>query len=408
MRASSTRADAARAALAFRERFRTLREEKPESLGKIDLRIGISSGVVVATRRDDSPRSDIVVSGEPFEVARRLARVNQIYGSQILLGPRTFSAAGKEIVARPIDFLRSAEPARAAGSLRIARARRESERGGTRAPRPFLDRDRLFSRTALERSLRGIQPGARRNGEQDEPLQWYLRRLEPLCLQHDDRARAGRGTARAALRRTEYPAAIRELIAQLRQMPGIGPRSAERIALWIVQARGEQPEGIASAITHTRGAIRPCVQCGFFRHRGALRESAPTIRGRGNLLCVVEQPTDILPLEKTSAFRGRYHSLGGRISPLDRVAPEDLRIASLLERVEKESPNEVIFALAADVEGEATTNYLVELLKKYPVTLTRIAHGLPAGGGLESADELTLYRALSGRTGRSRWWAGMQ
>jgi len=104
------------------------------------------------------------------------------------------------------------------------------------------------------------------------------------------------------------------------------------------------------------------------------------------------------PVEKTSAFRCRYHSLGGRISPLERGAPEDLRIASLLERVERESPNEIIFALAADVEGEATTNYLVELLKKYPITLTRIAHGLPAGGGLESADELTLYRALSGRT----------
>ena len=180
-------------------------------------------------------------------------------------------------------------------------------------------------------------------------------------------------------------------------MPGVGPRSAERIALWIVQARGEQPEGIARAIMGTRAAIRPCAQCGFFALAKlceiCLDESRAT-----ELLCVVEQPTDILPLEKTSAFRGRYHSLGGRISPLDHVAPEDLRIASLIERVEKEPPNEIIFALAADVEGEATTNYLVDLLKKYSVTLTRIAHGLPAGGGLESADELTLSRALSGRT----------
>ena len=105
-----------------------------------------------------------------------------------------------------------------------------------------------------------------------------------------------------------------------------------------------------------------------------------------------------MPLERTSAFRGLYHSLGGRISPLDHVAPEDLRIAELVERVEKENFSEVIFALAADVEGEATTNYLVELLKDKTVNLTRIAHGLPAGGGLESADELTLYQALSGRT----------
>lgn len=199
------------------------------------------------------------------------------------------------------------------------------------------------------------------------------------------------------MRRTEYPAALRDLIAQLRQMPGVGPRSAERIALWMVQARQEQPEAIARAISATRTAIRPCALCGFFATDDLCEICADDSRAK-ELLCVVEQPTDILPLEKTSAFRGRYHSLGGRISPLDRVAPEDLRIASLIERVEKERPNEVIFALAADVEGEATTNYLVELLKRFPVNLTRIAHGLPAGGGLESADELTLYRALSGRT----------
>lgn len=199
------------------------------------------------------------------------------------------------------------------------------------------------------------------------------------------------------MKRTEYPSAIRDLIAQLRQMPGVGPRSAERIALWIVQTRGDQPEGIAHAIRETRAAIHPCVQCGFFAAAELCQICADESRSK-ELLCVVEQPTDILPLEKTSAFRGLYHALGGRISPLDRVAPEDLRIASLIERVEKEKPNEIIFALAADVEGEATTNYLVELLKPYPVTLTRIAHGLPAGGGLESADELTLYRALSGRT----------
>src|ERR1044071_9298722 len=199
------------------------------------------------------------------------------------------------------------------------------------------------------------------------------------------------------LRKTEYPSAIRELIAQLRQLPGIGPRSAERIALWIVQARGDQPETIARSIAATRETVRPCPQCGFFTMDPLCDICSDTSRAV-DLLCVVEQPTDILPLKKTSAFRGRYHSLGGRISPLDRVAPEDLRIAALIERVEKEKPNEIIFALAADVEGEGHTNYLVEILKKYPVTLTRIAHGLPAGGGLESADELTLYRALSGRT----------
>ncbi|MEO5720505.1 MAG: recombination mediator RecR [Chthoniobacterales bacterium] len=199
------------------------------------------------------------------------------------------------------------------------------------------------------------------------------------------------------MRKIEYPAAIRELIAQLRQMPGVGPRSAERIALWMVQARGQQPEEIARAIAATRQLIRPCARCGFFTMEEVCEICADPTRA-ADLLCVVEQPTDILPLERTSAFRGRYHSLGGRISPLDHVGPEDLRIAELVKRVETDGFSEVILALAADVEGEATTNYLVELLKPHPVTLTRIAHGLPAGGGLESADQLTLYQALSGRT----------
>jgi recombination protein RecR len=199
------------------------------------------------------------------------------------------------------------------------------------------------------------------------------------------------------LRKTEYPAALRELILQLRQMPGIGPRSAERIALWLVQARDDQPGQIARAIVSTKQTVRPCRLCGFFATADLCEICADPSRVQ-DVLCVVEEPTDILPLEKTSAFRGRYHSLGGRIAPLDHVGPDDLRIKQLLERVENDKFSEIIFALAADVEGEATTNYIVDLLKDKPVTLTRIAHGLPAGGGLESADELTLYQALSGRT----------
>jgi recombination protein RecR len=199
------------------------------------------------------------------------------------------------------------------------------------------------------------------------------------------------------LRKTEYPAALRDLIAQLRTMPGIGPRSAERIALWIIQARGDQPEQIARGISETRRAIHPCKLCGYFTTAEICEICTDSARST-DLLCVVEQSTDILPLEKTGAFRGRYHSLGGRISPLDHIGPEDLRIKELLDRIEKEKFSEIIFALAADVEGEATTNYLLDLLRNKSVTLTRIAHGLPAGGGLESADELTLYQALSGRT----------
>ncbi len=199
------------------------------------------------------------------------------------------------------------------------------------------------------------------------------------------------------MRRTEYPVAIRNLIAQLRQMPGVGPRSAERIALWIVRARNDQPEQISRAITDTRQAIRPCNFCGFFAVDEVCEICADSSRST-ELLCVVEQPTDILPLEKTSAFRGRYHSLGGKISPLDHVGPEDLRIKELLDRVERENISEIIFALPADVEGEATTSYIADLLKDKPISLTRIARGIPAGGGLESADELTLTAALSGRT----------
>lgn len=180
-------------------------------------------------------------------------------------------------------------------------------------------------------------------------------------------------------------------------MPGVGPRSAERIALWMVQARGNQPEEIARVISETRRGIHACELCGYFTANKVCDICADTSRAT-DLLCVVEQPTDILPLEKTSAFRGRYHSLGGRISPLDHVAPEDLRIKELLERVEKETLSEIVFALAADVEGEATTNYIVDLLKNKPLTLTRLARGISAGGGLESADELTLSAALSGRT----------
>jgi recombination protein RecR len=165
----------------------------------------------------------------------------------------------------------------------------------------------------------------------------------------------------------------------------------------MVRGQNDQPEQIARAIADTRQSIRSCSLCGFFS-AGEICEICADPSRSIELLCVVEQPTDILPLEKTGAFRGRYHSLGGKISPLDHIGPEDLRIKELLDRVDREKITEIIFALPADVEGESTTNYIVELLKNKPVSLTRIARGIPAGGGLESADELTLSAALSGRT----------
>lgn len=198
------------------------------------------------------------------------------------------------------------------------------------------------------------------------------------------------------MKRVEYPSAIGELIAQLKRMPGIGPRGAERIALWLVQSRDARTGEIASALRNVTEQVRPCGNCGFFS-TGDLCEICADESRIGELLCVVEQPTDILPLERTGMIRGRYHALGGRLSPLDHVGPGDLRIDALIERVKSESPREVILALGADVEGEATANYLAGLLKDFAVTVTRIAQGLPAGGGLENADELTLSRALSGR-----------
>jgi len=198
------------------------------------------------------------------------------------------------------------------------------------------------------------------------------------------------------MKRVEYPAALRDLVAQLKRMPGIGPRSAERIALWMVGSRNARPGEIASAISSVIENVHSCSLCGFFA-TGPLCEICAEEGRASDVICVVEQATDILPLERTGAFRGRYHALGGRISPLDHVGPEDLRIDALLQRVRSEEPVEVILALSSDVEGEATANYIAGLLREFPVQVTRIAQGMPAGGGLEHADELTLSRALSGR-----------
>ena len=199
------------------------------------------------------------------------------------------------------------------------------------------------------------------------------------------------------MKRAEYPAAIRALIAELKRLPGIGPRSAERIALWMIQSRDARAGEVARAIGEVTATIRPCPRCGFFT-TGALCEICADPARDPALICVVEQPTEILPLERTGAFRGHYHALGGRISPLDHVGPDDLRIDALLARIAAEKPAEIILALGSDVEGEATANYLAALLREHPVTVTRLAQGLPAGGGLEHADELTLTRAMSGRT----------
>ncbi len=197
--------------------------------------------------------------------------------------------------------------------------------------------------------------------------------------------------------RADFPEPVKELIAGLRRLPGIGPRSAERIAVWLLQSPRADPGALADALREARDAVVRCPVCGFFATREGCGICDDPRRDTG-LLCVVEQATDVLPLERSGVFRGHYHCLGGKLSPLDRVSPEDLHIPALLRRLEAlPEGTEVVLALGSDVEGEATANYLADLLRGRNLRLTRIAQGLPAGGGLEHADELTLMRAMQGR-----------
>jgi recombination protein RecR len=192
------------------------------------------------------------------------------------------------------------------------------------------------------------------------------------------------------------PEAITNLIAALGKLPGIGPRSAERLALYLVQSESGAVRDLANTLVQARDKVKLCSNC------GALTEVDPCgvcsdARRDGSVICVVERPTDILSIEKMASFRGKYHVLGGKISPLNGVEPEDLRIAELERRMGSEPIKEVILALSTDVEGDATSFYLAKRWKDKGVKISRIAYGLPAGSGLEFADEITLSRALEGR-----------
>jgi recombination protein RecR len=192
------------------------------------------------------------------------------------------------------------------------------------------------------------------------------------------------------------PDSISALIAALAKLPGIGPRSAERIALYLVQADSPSVKNLAETILSARDKIKFCEIC------GSLTEQSPCSictdsRRDASLVCVVERAVDILSIEKAGSFRGKFHVLGGKISPLDGVEPEDLRIAGLEKRLQSEPIREVVIALGTDVEGDATSNYLAKRLARPGLKISRIAYGLPAGSGLEFADELTLSRALEGR-----------
>jgi len=192
------------------------------------------------------------------------------------------------------------------------------------------------------------------------------------------------------------PEPIIALISVLGKLPGIGPRSAERLALHLVQSEIDEVRQLAQTLVAARERIRTCPTC------GALTEQTPcafcaSAKRDATLVCLVERPVDIISIEKAGTYRGKYHVLGGKISPINGVGPEDLRIAELETRLAGEPIQEIIVALGTDVEGDATSYYLAKRLAGKGVKVSRIAHGLPAGSGLEFADELTLSRALEGR-----------
>jgi recombination protein RecR len=192
------------------------------------------------------------------------------------------------------------------------------------------------------------------------------------------------------------PESIVTLTSALSKLPGVGPRSAERIALHLVQTDAAIVKQLADIILLAREKIQFCTIC------GALTEKSPCpicedSRRDSSLVCVVERAVDILSVEKSGSFRGKFHVLGGKISPLDGVEPEDLKISDLEKRLTREPIKEIIIALGTDVEGDATSNYLAKRLARLGLKISRIGFGLPAGSGLEFADELTLNRALESR-----------
>jgi len=189
---------------------------------------------------------------------------------------------------------------------------------------------------------------------------------------------------------------VQDLIDALRRLPGIGYKSAQRLAFHLLKAPAEEAHGLADAIIAAKQKVAICKTC-FNVSEGEQCNFCRDPKRDSTLVCVVEEPGDIIAVERTQEFRGRYHVLGGHISPMDGVGPDDLRIRELLQRVGTGEVKEVILCTNPTVEGEATAIYLAGLIRPLDVRVTRIASGLPVGGDLEYADEVTLGRALEGR-----------
>jgi recombination protein RecR len=189
---------------------------------------------------------------------------------------------------------------------------------------------------------------------------------------------------------------VQDLIDALRRLPGIGSKSAQRLAFHLLKAPAEEAHGLADAIVAAKQKVAICKTC-FNVSEGEQCNFCRDPKRDTTIVCVVEEPGDIIAVERTQEFRGQYHVLGGHISPMDGIGPDDLRIRELLQRVGKGEVKEVIICTNPTVEGEATAIYLAGLIRPLDVRVTRIASGLPVGGDLEYADEVTLGRALEGR-----------
>jgi recombination protein RecR len=194
----------------------------------------------------------------------------------------------------------------------------------------------------------------------------------------------------------QLPAALEELIQELSRLPSVGPKTAQRLAFHILRSDRGRADALARAILDVKTRIGYCDRCWNIAE-GDLCAICLSTRRDASILCVVESALDVLAIERTAEYQGLYHVLHGVISPIDGVGPEDIHVPALLERVASGEITEVIVATDADIEGEATAVYLSRALAPLGVTVTRPAHGLPVGGDLEYADELTLARALSGR-----------
>ncbi len=193
-----------------------------------------------------------------------------------------------------------------------------------------------------------------------------------------------------------YPTPIQDLVNELGKLPGVGPKTAQRLAFFLLNMPQGEAELLANAIVSARSRIRYCSVCFNFTDQDPCTICRHTGRD-GKIIMVVEQPKDVIAMEKTREFRGRYHVLHGAISPMEGIGPDDLRVKELLRRISQETPAELVIATSSNLEGEATALYLGRLLKPMGLRVTRIARGLPMGGDLDYTDEVTLTKALEGR-----------